>query len=248
MLTGNAIIKSLICENYPSFWYKMPNWHRNNKFFRSFLILCMKPCRNKMHPYGMMCKQQSKNEPKFAPHQFIYSTYANKPISQKQVTFVNKINQMKYMDMDLLQKINVWKSGYENELDYNDMVRNAYFEYEHLVEGICNVTNDSKIQGVCKSLFCTNRLTSPNICPDKVSNSNSEDDITSNNLIMLLKLMIKIITVLIILVSLNLFTRDHSNENDDNSITKFALKFIEKIKEKIKEKINEKPGAAATAG
>jgi hypothetical protein len=125
------------------------------------------------------------------------------------------------------------------------MIRDKYKDYENLIEAICTVKKNSdeyaKIEPVCKSIFCNNIITNPNICSPDVIDTGSSENESQNNIISMLKIMIRIVLMLLLIASINFF----HGRNGDISIEEIFKqkeiitdKSIEALKKILKTYLN----------
>lgn len=182
-VSGGRLKFLVLCQNSPASWYKVPNWHMDNRFMRG--LFCSKPCRKGFSPdsNGTNCVRQPKEMPHYCPHAQIMRFYTGdgkKDGSGWSYKDKKVKGNMKYLSKtppareDELLDYFVNKTKYMVECNNKEGAFSAH-KYTPMVLTLCSnidVLQDTtftkmdkkllkKMQLVCNQGFCNSQETYP---------------------------------------------------------------------------------------
>lgn len=225
-LTLGALRDIVLCQNTPSSWFKVPNFHKGNKWERG--LFCNRPC---MAGYssdqsGLFCEKQKTMEPSFCPQAEATRIFYGHRRDMKPIyPDYQVIGNIKYITSDpekreqMLKKhylhkkefLTACKSGNKYNADlkrYNDIPLSVCSSLDALENRNVNGLNRKdilKLGKTCFQAYCDASSNYP-FC-NQLQSLNEEDDMT------LIKRIIKIMIMVIVFVIVVMFVLNVVNGN-----------------------------------
>ena len=211
MPLGGLIMRNLRCENLPDAWSRVSNWHKGNKFSRTFF--CSRQCRDNFYPSDLspLCVKQKLDEPALAPQQILYNVYKNKTfIDKMQSKFIyGRSPDMNYfVKMSEVEKKDMWSSVYDAQLQYSSDVETGYEDFDDLGKQICvnfylnplpTLTSQNKVITLCQTAYCDGGTTAFNFCANTESQVEA-DEPPPKDIVKMIVFALLVLTVLCIFI------------------------------------------------
>lgn len=226
-MTNGAIKGIVLCQNGPNAWYKIPNFHLNNKFERG--VFCSKPCAKGYSPdvTGFACVRKPGTTPAFCPQAQVmrfYSGEADKDESRWTFKDKNTKTDFRFLSKTVERReealLNHWLDMRKYLEECNNS-QNAYGlqKYDNMVINICSSVDAmsdgaltkreteiwQRTKTVCKQGFCNSRATFP-FC--NTLDVKSDDDMTE-----LIKRIVLFIISMIVFTLTLIFIFAYANED-----------------------------------
>jgi hypothetical protein len=214
---------AVLCQNTPSSWYKVPNYHYGNKYSRG--LFCSRPCPKGYYPddTGLSCVRQPFNTPSFCPNAQVmrfYSGVGKGDTHYKFNKFNTKIN-LKYLVKSPAEREKMIFQHYLNKREYLDNCTKTangnipLKEFDPMLRSVCaNVKNMSsskiksydselidKMTETCKEAYCDANNSYP-FC-SKLSNVSG---VNASQL--LRKIILTIISIIVFVLVIVLFIKN----------------------------------------
>lgn len=174
-LTKGALNNLVLCQNSPSAWYKIPNYHLGNKFERS--LFCKSPCWTGYvidKSTGEYCNRLPTGQPSFCPQaevMRIFSGFNRKDkdhVYPDYTTLYNRVNTKTPQEQEADYKL-----YYQERTKFNANCQEKLGTYNKLAFDICShvdmlakdknsklTPNDiRRLKEVCSQGFCNSRNT-----------------------------------------------------------------------------------------
>jgi hypothetical protein len=215
----------VLCQNNPNSWYKIPNWHLDNRYMRGFT--CSKPCKKGFAPEatGLNCIRQPKETPFHCPQAQIMRFYTGDGKKDRRRWFyANKKTKgnMKYLSKPPEGREDELLEHFVNMTKYMSECTNkeSYFsmhKYLPLVRNICansDVLYDKsfskldakiigKMQKVCQQSFCNSEETYPFCSKPVISSDDAIADIVKKIILFIISLIIFVLVMMFFFAYIN---------------------------------------------
>ena len=177
MPLGGFIMRSLRCENLPDAWSRVSNWHKGNRFTRTFF--CSRQCRDNFYPSSLFCMKQNADEPSLAPQQILYNIYENNKYLENlkiKLQYGRNPDMNYFIKLTEQQKKDVWGTVYDAQLQYANSTESGYQAYDNLGKQVCmyyfthplssdaSDPNQMKLMSLCQNSYCGGGTTAFNFC------------------------------------------------------------------------------------
>lgn len=174
-ITKGALNNLVLCQNSPSSWYKVPNFHLGNKFERS--LFCKSPCLTGYvadESTGEYCNKLPQGQPSFCPQAEIMRIYSGFNRKDKDhvygdyTTFYNRLNSKTPKEQE-----SDYKAYYLERQKFNKTCQDKLGSYNGLSLDICShidmLAKDKtsklsskdikRLKEVCAQGFCNSKNT-----------------------------------------------------------------------------------------
>lgn len=222
---GGRLKFLILCQNGPANWYKVPNWHTDNRFMRGFL--CSKPCRKGFvpEPSGTNCVRQPKEMPFYCPQAQIMRFYTGDgKKDRRRWAYKDKRvkGNMKYLsktppgrEEELLDYF-VNKSKYMTECGSKDNPYGSH-KYTPMLLNICaniDAYHDKsfinmepkimrRLQKVCNQSFCDSQETYPFCSKPGLNSEDGTSELIKRIVIFILSLICFTLAVMFMFAYMN---------------------------------------------
>lgn len=156
LMTGGMLKSLVLCQNIPSKWYEIPNYHLRNYYSRG--LFCSKPCASRYvpDPTGTSCIRIPKQQPSYCPQAQFMRYYTG---------FSNIRKDKKYMYDDYRVKGNL---AYLSKLPYirESILLDDFLNKQKHLDACNNTTNkfgmstyNNMLKVLCTNLDVIDRMT-----------------------------------------------------------------------------------------
>lgn len=166
-MTGGMLKSLVLCQNIPSKWYEIPNYHFRNYYSRG--LFCSKPCASRYtpDPTGTSCVRIPKQQPSYCPQaQFMryYTGFSTISKDKKYMYDDYRVKgNLKYLSKLPHQRESILLDDFLNKQKYLDACNNTTNKF-----GMSNYSNMMKV--LCTNLDVIDRMTDLGSFDSKVIN------------------------------------------------------------------------------